>query len=83
MKLYGIWLTEPGIGKYLGRWGLSFQRAGKRAVEQEPEAVREWLERSSPGSESIHGTMPIGPVMASSRQRVNFLNQRSLIGVRT
>ncbi|MEV6133904.1 winged helix-turn-helix domain-containing protein [Streptomyces violaceusniger] len=28
------------MGKYLKRWGLSFQRPDKRAVEQDPEAVR-------------------------------------------
>ncbi len=33
-------LTEPGVGKYQKRWGLSFQRPDMRAVEQDPEAVR-------------------------------------------
>ncbi|MFD4687231.1 winged helix-turn-helix domain-containing protein [Streptomyces sp. NPDC058219] len=28
------------MGKYLKRWGLSFQRPDKRAVEQDPQAVR-------------------------------------------
>ncbi|MGY3785360.1 IS630 family transposase [Streptomyces antibioticus] len=41
-KLYRVRLTEPGVGKYLKRWGLSFQRPDKRAVEQDPEAVRRW-----------------------------------------
>lgn len=35
-KLYRVRLTEPGVGKYLKRWGLSFQRPDKRAVEQDP-----------------------------------------------
>ncbi|MDX3370180.1 IS630 family transposase [Streptomyces sp. ME02-6987-2C] len=35
-KLYWVRLTEPGVGKYLRRWGLSFQRPDKRAVEQGP-----------------------------------------------
>ncbi|CAL9389082.1 hypothetical protein SUDANB146_01213 [Streptomyces sp. enrichment culture] len=39
-KLYRVRLTEPGVGKYLKRWGLSFQRPDKRAVEQDPQAVR-------------------------------------------
>ncbi|MFF4084142.1 IS630 family transposase [Streptomyces sp. NPDC001777] len=30
------------MGKYLKRWGLTFQRPDKRAVEQDPEAVRVW-----------------------------------------
>ncbi|MFI1419138.1 IS630 family transposase [Streptomyces sp. NPDC020731] len=38
-KLYRVRLTEPGVGKYLKRWGLSFQRPDKRTVEQHPEAV--------------------------------------------
>ncbi|MGW9454302.1 IS630 family transposase, partial [Streptomyces sp. NPDC055632] len=41
-KLYRVRLTEVGVGKYLKRWELSFQRPDKRAVEQDPEAVRRW-----------------------------------------
>ncbi|WP_457810777.1 IS630 family transposase [Streptomyces microflavus] len=41
-KLYRVRLTEVGVGKYLKRWGLSFQRPDKRAVEQDPDAVRRW-----------------------------------------
>ncbi|WP_256093742.1 MULTISPECIES: IS630 family transposase [unclassified Streptomyces] len=47
-KLYRVRLTEPGVGKYLKRWGLSFQRPDKRAVEQNPEAVRRWHEEVWP-----------------------------------
>jgi transposase len=47
-KLYRVRLTEPGVGKYLRRWGLSFQRPDKRAVEQNPQAVRTWLEETWP-----------------------------------
>ncbi|MFJ1700639.1 winged helix-turn-helix domain-containing protein [Streptomyces sp. NPDC088252] len=28
------------MGKYLKRWGLTFQRPDKRALQQDPEAVR-------------------------------------------
>ncbi len=41
-------LTEQGVGKYLRRWGLSFQRPDKRAVEQDAEAVRVWREETWP-----------------------------------
>ncbi|MFE1787871.1 winged helix-turn-helix domain-containing protein [Streptomyces sp. NPDC059525] len=34
------------MGKYLRRWGLSFQRPDKRAVKQHPEAVRRWHEET-------------------------------------
>ncbi|WP_443075917.1 transposase [Streptomyces sp. TRM 70351] len=36
------------MGKYLKRWGLSFHRPDKRAVEQDPEAVRRWHEKTWP-----------------------------------
>ncbi len=47
-KLYRVRLTEQGVGKYLRRWGLSFQRPDKRAVEQDQEAVRVWREETWP-----------------------------------
>lgn len=47
-KLYRVKLTEQGVGKYLRRWGLSFQRPDKRAVEQNLEAVRVWREETWP-----------------------------------
>ncbi|WP_405466877.1 helix-turn-helix domain-containing protein [Streptomyces griseoaurantiacus] len=31
-KLYRVRLTDVGVGKYLKRWGLSFQRPDKRAA---------------------------------------------------
>jgi transposase len=47
-KLYRVRLTDPGVGKYLRRWGLSFQRPDKRAIEQDPKAVRVWHEETWP-----------------------------------
>ncbi|MGG7568930.1 IS630 family transposase [Streptomyces sirii] len=47
-KLYGVRFTEPGVGKYLKRWGLTFQRPDKRAIDQDPEAVRIWHEKTWP-----------------------------------
>ncbi|GAA2418855.1 hypothetical protein GCM10010420_56740 [Streptomyces glaucosporus] len=41
-------LTEPGVGTYLKRWGLSFQRPDQRAVEQDPQAVRRRREETWP-----------------------------------
>jgi transposase len=46
-KLYRVRLTEQGVGKYLRRWGLTFQRPDKRAVEQNAEAVRVWHQETS------------------------------------
>jgi transposase len=39
-KLYPVRLTEQGMGKYVRRWGLSFQRPDRQAIEQNAEAVR-------------------------------------------
>ncbi|GAA3122353.1 hypothetical protein GCM10010449_50280 [Streptomyces rectiviolaceus] len=47
-KLYRVRLAEPGAGKYLKRWRLSFQRPNKRAVEQDPQAVQRWHEETWP-----------------------------------
>ena len=41
-------LTDQGVGKYLRRWGLSFQRPDKRAVEQDAEAMRVWRKETWP-----------------------------------
>ncbi|MFD9544909.1 IS630 family transposase [Streptomyces sp. NPDC060022] len=46
--LYGVRFAEPGVGKYLKRWGLTFQRPDERAVEQDSEAVRLWHEETWP-----------------------------------
>ncbi len=48
LMLYWVRFTEPGVGKYLRRWGLTFQRPDKRAVERDPEAVRVWREETWP-----------------------------------
>ncbi|MGJ5798013.1 transposase [Streptomyces europaeiscabiei] len=45
-KLYRVRLTEQGVGKYLRRWGLSFQRPDKRASSHSAHRsrkVRAWL----------------------------------------
>nr|RNF77417.1 IS630 family transposase [Acidithiobacillus sulfuriphilus] len=45
---FGVDLQERLIGKYLKRWGFTPQRPVKRALEQNPEAVRQWLEQDYP-----------------------------------
>ncbi|MER7049258.1 winged helix-turn-helix domain-containing protein [Streptomyces jumonjinensis] len=47
-KLYRVRFTEPGVGKYLKRWGLTFQRPDKRAGPRGAEAVRVWHEETWP-----------------------------------
>ncbi|WP_371744330.1 MULTISPECIES: helix-turn-helix domain-containing protein [Acidithiobacillus] len=45
---FGVDLQERLIGKSLERWGFTPQRPVKRALEQNPEAVRQWLEQDYP-----------------------------------
>jgi transposase len=47
-RLFGASFTEQGMGKLLQRMGFSFQRPDKRAIEADPEAMREWVEETYP-----------------------------------
>ncbi|MGW7332965.1 helix-turn-helix domain-containing protein [Streptomyces sp. NPDC054840] len=48
--MYGVRFTEPGVGKYLKRWGLTFQRPDKRAVEQDRKRSACGMRRPGPRS---------------------------------
>ena len=48
---FGIKLQVRSIGKYLTRWGFTPQKPIKRAYEQSPEAVRNWLQGEYPAIE--------------------------------
>lgn len=45
---YGIRLSRWTIGRYLKRWGFTPQKPLRRAYEQDPQAVRRWLEVDYP-----------------------------------
>jgi len=45
---FGIGLSVWTVGRYLGRWGFTPQKPVRRAYEQDPEAVRHWLEEEYP-----------------------------------
>ncbi len=45
---FGVELQVRLVGKYLKHWGFTPQRPMKRAMEQNPEAVRRWLEVDYP-----------------------------------
>ena len=45
---FGVTLTPKGVGKYLKRWGLSWQKPVTRAYEQDPEKIRIWLRETYP-----------------------------------
>jgi transposase len=47
-NLFGIKLSRWTVGRYLRRWGLSPQKPLRRAYEQDPEAVRRWLNEEYP-----------------------------------
>ena len=45
---YGIRLSRSTVGRYLKRWGFTPQKPLRRAYEQDPKAVRRWLEVDYP-----------------------------------
>jgi len=45
---YGLWLARTTVGGYLRGWGFSPQRPQRRALEQNPAAVRRWLVETYP-----------------------------------
>jgi transposase len=45
---YGRWLARTTVGGYLRSWGFSPQRPQRRALEQNPAAVRRWLAETYP-----------------------------------
>lgn len=48
---YGIQLPVRGVGNYLKRWGFTPQKPIKKAYEQNPEAVKAWLNNDYPAIE--------------------------------
>ncbi len=47
-KHFGITLSRWTVGRYLKDWNLTPQKPAKRALEQNPEAVKQWLEVDYP-----------------------------------
>lgn len=45
---FGFELSIRAVGDYLKRWGFTPQKPIKRAYEQQPEAVRAWLDEEYP-----------------------------------
>ena len=50
-QLCGLKLSVRAVGNYLKRWGFTPQKPIKRAYEQRPEAVQQWLEHEYPAIE--------------------------------
>src|SRR5262245_19860339 len=51
LKKFGIKLSKWTVGRYLANWGFSSQKPARRAIEQNPEAIKKWFEIEYP---SIH-----------------------------
>ena len=45
---FGIRLSVWTVGRYLARWGFTPQKPLRKAFEQDPEQVRQWLEEKYP-----------------------------------
>jgi transposase len=48
---FGVKLSIRATGEYLRRWGFTPQEPIKRAYEQRPEAVKQWLDHEYPAIE--------------------------------
>jgi transposase len=47
-RRFGVHLSVKTVGRYLQRWGFIPQKPAQRAWEQNPEQVRQWLEKEYP-----------------------------------
>lgn len=47
-KEFGLDLSIRCVGNYLNRWGFTPQKPTKRAYEQQPKAVKKWLDEQYP-----------------------------------
>lgn len=47
-RRFGIRLSRWTVGRYLAQWGFTPQKPMRRAFEQDPEQVRQWLEQKYP-----------------------------------
>jgi transposase len=52
-KEYAIDLAVRTVGEYLKRWGFTAKRPTRRANDQDPEEVRQWLEEDYPWIEKL------------------------------
>ncbi|HEY9886367.1 MAG TPA: IS630 family transposase [Vampirovibrionales bacterium] len=47
-KRYKVDVALQTLSEWLKNWGFSFQKPAKKALEQNPEAIKEWLEEEYP-----------------------------------
>lgn len=47
-RKFGIRYSRPQTGRYLKKWGFTFQKPGRKALEQKGEEVKKWLSEEYP-----------------------------------
>jgi transposase len=47
-RRFGVQVSVWTVGRYLKRWGFTPQKPARRAWEQNPDQVRQWLEQEYP-----------------------------------
>lgn len=52
-RRFGIKLSVWTVGRYLARWGFTPQKPVRHAYEQDPAAVRRWLQREYPAIRAL------------------------------
>jgi transposase len=50
---FGIKLSQWTVGRYLANWGFSSQKPARRAIEQDPAAIKKWLEIEYPSIQKL------------------------------
>jgi len=50
---FGISISKWTVGRYLTKWGFSSQKPARRAIEQDPEAIKKWFEIEYPSIQKL------------------------------
>jgi transposase len=53
LKKFNIKLSKWTVGRYLTSWGFSSQKPARRAIEQNPEAIKKWFEIEYPSIQKL------------------------------
>ncbi len=53
LNKFGIRLSKWTVGRYLAKWGFSPQKPARRAIEQDPEAIKKWFDVEYPAIQKL------------------------------
>lgn len=53
LQKFGIKLSKWTVGRYLANWGFSSQKPARRAIEQNPKAIKKWFEIEYPSIQKL------------------------------